>query len=277
LIVIGGLGYPVLDNLYRMARCRISARCRRDAPLSDRRMTLHTKVVLTTTATLYLAGVIVIAAAQLMPAVTDYFQLNVTANRPAPAPMNLSTLGGVIADSSFLSVTSRTAGFNAMPMDELQPAGQLGVMTLMMIGGSPGGTAGGMRTTTLAVLLLSIFATVRRRPHVEAFGRTIDDSLVRKAAVMVACFIGLVTVATLLLCMVEPFPFNKLLFEVVSAVTVTGLSLGITAELTAFGKVVIIIAMFLGRVGPLALLGALAFGAAPRRRYQYAREDVMVG
>jgi trk system potassium uptake protein TrkH len=277
LIVLGGLGYPVLENLFRMARCRVWPSCRRDAPLLDRRMTLHTKIVLTTTAGLYLFGVMVIASAQLMPIVTDYFQLNVTANRPAPMELDLPAVGGVLADASFMSVTARTAGFNTMPMDQVRPAGQLGLMTLMMIGGSPGGTAGGMRTTTFALLLLSIIATVRRRPHLEAFGRYIDDVLVRKAAVMAACFIGLVTAATLLLCMVEPFALNKLLFEVISAVTVTGLSLGITAELTAFGKVVIIVSMFLGRVGPLALLAALAFGTSPKRRYYYAREDVMVG
>ena len=285
LLVVGGLGFPVLENLWRMLRLRLGRRqywrAAADEPatpsLAQRRMSLHTKVVLTTTAGLYLVGVLMLVVSQLIPLAAQRLNPTATANQPEPASLDLRTGAAVLADASFMSLTARTAGFNTMPLAEIRPAGQFGLMMLMMVGGSPGGTAGGTHTTTLALLLLSIVATVRRRQDAEAFGRRIADSLIRKAATLAACYLGLVCTVTLLLCLSEPFPFSKLLFEAISAVTVTGLTLGVTPELTSFGKVVIMAAMFLGRVGPLALLGALAFGNLPSRPYRYAREDVVVG
>lgn len=282
LIVLGGLGYPVLDNLYRMGRWRWRrwwcGRDAMDAPrIIDSRLSLHTKLVLSATAGLYVYGVVVLCAGQLTPIAMDYFKLNVTAHRVEPMPLNARTLGAVLADASFMSVTARTAGFNTVPMDEIRPAGHFALMTLMTIGGSPGGTAGGMRTITLALLLLAVTATMHRRDDAEAFGRRIADSLIRKAATLAACYMALICAVTLLLCLVEPFPFIKLLFESISAVTTTGLSLGITPELTAFGKLVIIAAMYLGRIGPLALLAILVFRSIPPRLYTLAREDVVIG
>ncbi|MEE9212220.1 MAG: potassium transporter TrkG, partial [Phycisphaeraceae bacterium] len=164
-----------------------------------------------------------------------------------------------------------------MPMDEVEPAGRFVLMTLMMVGGSPGGTAGGMKTTTVALLVLTIAATVRRRQHTEAFKRRISDPLVRRAATIGACFVALVCVAIGLLSLSEPVPFGDVAFEAISGATTTGLSTGITGELTGFGKVVMIGTMFLGRVGPLALLGALLFGSRPARPYDYPHEDVVMG
>ncbi len=285
LIVVGGLGFPVLENLFSVARVRMGGllRYRPVRPggpgvdLTAGRLSLHTKIVLTTTACLFLWGVLAIGAGQLMPYLHESMQQGVTAHVDRPGELTAAKLGGVLADASFMSVTSRTAGFNAMPMDELSPAGRFTVMTLMMVGGSPGSTAGGFKTTVIALLALSVVATMRQRPRSEAFGRTIADALVRRAATIGMCYLLLVSLSTLLLCLSEPFTFQSLSFEAVSAATTTGLSLGITPDLTGFGRGVIIATMFLGRVGPLALLGAMTFSRRVKRPYRYAHEGVALG
>lgn len=284
LIVLGGLGFPVMVNLLDVARCRF-ARWRRpvrpgsiaQVDLVRQRLSLHTKIVLTTTAALYVAGVVAIAAGQLMPHFHAALNQGQTAHVDRPGPLDGGAVLGIVADASFQSITARSGGYASMPMDELQPAGRFALTSLMLVGGSPGGTAGGVKTTVVAVLLLSVFATVRQR-ETEAFGRAISDSLVRKAGTVLIGYVALAVLGTLLLTLSEPFPFEKLFFEAISAVATVGLSLGITPELTTFGKSVIIALMFLGRVGPLALLGAvLVSNSAPRRPYRYAHESVALG
>ena len=283
LLVIGGVGFPVLENLWRICRHRWFDRPpvrwsnMTSHSLVDTKLHLHSKIVLSTTAILYLYGVMGICVAQLKPYTNDLFQQGITANPRTMAPLSVQQVGAVLADASFISLTSRTAGFHTVPMDTLEPASRFVIMTLMMIGASPGGTGGGMKTTTLALLLLTISATVRRRDHTEAFARQLSDGLVRKAATIAACFVALATGATLLLSLSEPYPFETLAFEAISAASTTGLSLGITGDLTAFGKAVIIGTMFLGRVGPLALLGILLFRDRPNRPYAYPHEDIAMG
>ena len=286
LIVVGGIGFPVLEDFWRLVRDRWRQRGRlqRDGfrirdlePEARGGLTLHTKLVLITTAVLYLYGVTILAAGQLKPYLNDYFQQGVTANRSQLPPLTVGRFGGIVADAGFTSITARTAGFNTIPMDEVSPAGRFGVMTLMMVGASPGGTGGGMKTATVAVLLLTVAATLRKRPTTEAFSRAIREELVRKAATLAAGFMGLIGVTTLLLCLSEPYPFEKIFFEAVSAASTTGLSLGITPDLTGFGKITVMAAMFLGRVGPLTVVGALVFAGARSRPYRYAHEPVVLG
>ena len=119
-------------------------------------------------------------------------------------------------------------------------------------------SAGGLTTTTLVVLILSVAAATCRY-RAGAFGRPIAVALLRRACALAVFHVALIAAATLLLCLSEPYPFQKVLFEALSAASTTGLSLGITPDLTGFGRVVIIATMFLGRVGPLALLGAVIF------------------
>ena len=164
-----------------------------------------------------------------------------------------------------------------MDMTDLSSSDYLTSMVLMMVGGSPSGTAGGMRTTTVALIFLGLMATLKQRDEATAFGRRIDESLIRKAAALASCYLVMVAGATFLLCLSEPFPFIKILFEVVSAATVTGLSAGITAELTSFGKLVLIVVMFLGRLGPMGLLVILFFKSKKGARFRYAQEDVLLG
>lgn len=285
LIVMGGLGFPVLNNLWSIASSRIRRMRRKparfkgehDEPLTLGRLNLHTKIVLTTSAILYLYGTVTILASLLMPYVSDAAGQNITANRVAPPALTLDRLGGMVADASFLSITARTAGYNAMPMEAIGPGGHVALMTLMVAGGAPGGTTGGIKVTTLALIILSVWATVRQRDETQAFGRRIYDSFVRKATALAAALALMISISTMLLTLTEPFPFIKILFEVVSAASTTGLSLGITADLSTFGKAVILVTMFLGRVGPLALLGALVFHGHRGRPYRLPHEDVMIG
>lgn len=270
LFIIGGIGFPVIDDLWRTARFRWQHRHppgyfnrSETQSLAHKHLSLHSRLVLVTTATLYLAGVIGISAGQLAEHKTSRG--------------SSGTVTNVLADASFQSLTARTAGFNSMPMEQIAPAGQLTIMALMMVGASPGGTGGGMKTTTVAVLIIAIFATARHRSVAEAFKRSIHDELVRRAGTLAISFVLLVTAATWLLTLTEKAELDVLAFEAISAATTTGLSLGVTPELTGFGKIVIIVTMFLGRVGPLALFAAMFFGKHRRALHTYPHESVLMG
>ena len=158
-------------------------------------------------------------------------------------------------DAFFLAVTCRTAGFNTVAMDAeaMSPASHVLGQILMFIGGSPASTAGGIKTVGLAVLLLGVWSTVRGRTNVEAFGRTIPDTTVRRAAVVVFVMLAAISAVTMLLCFTEPVSLGAALFEAVSACGTVGLSTGLTPELTPAGRLVIMAAMFAGRLGPLTV------------------------
>lgn len=256
LIVLGGLGFPVIYEMATRWRRR-SEETLLPARVRTRRLSLHARLVLVTTLVLYLSGVLMIFLSQW------------TSGTEAPLLTHL-------ADAHFMSISARTAGFNSLPMEDLGAGSRFMIMCLMLVGGSPGATAGGIKTVTLAVLALSVVATIRQRDETEVFGRAISDSIVRKAAAIAVCMLGLIGVSTMVLSMTENARFEVAVFECVSAATTTGLSLGLTSELTGAGKVVIIITMFLGRVGPLTLFAVLLRRSAVQR-YQYARENVTLG
>jgi trk system potassium uptake protein TrkH len=243
LIVIGGLGWPVLVNLTQAARRRAA-------------LNAHSKLALGTTACAYLVGVVLIAAAQLAPRTYDFFKLGNEPNKTIYASTTAATLGGALADASFMTITVRTGGFNTVPMNDLTPAADITLIALMFIGGSPGGAAGGVKTIVVALLALNLYAAVRRQKEVIVFGVTVPDALLRRAAAAAAAMFVLVAGATLLLSISEASPLLKTTFEVVSASCNAGLSLGITDSLTGFGKSILIACMFIGRLGPVALAGA---------------------
>jgi trk system potassium uptake protein TrkH len=251
MIILGGIGFMVLEDAYRQVRDRIKRKTNRI------RLSTHSKIVLTTTAVLLLLGAIAIFIAQADAAgeVTPQHAL----------------------DALFMSTTSRTAGFTSVPMDELTSGSRFTIMLLMFVGGSPGSTAGGIKTVVFAVLILSIISTVRGREEVEVFGRALSDATVKKAGAVVAGLLGTISGAMLLLDLTEKLPFEPLLFEVISAATTTGLSLGITGDLSPVGRVVITITMFLGRVGALALLASLVGVAGKSARYKLPRDTVSLG
>jgi trk system potassium uptake protein TrkH len=184
--------------------------------------------------------------------------------------------GQRVLDAVFMSTTARTAGFTSVPMQELAPGSRFTLMLLMAVGGSPGSTAGGMKTTVLAVLVMAVVSTVRRREDVEVMGRAIPEALVKRAATLAFGLIAVVCAATLALDLTERAPLDHLLFEAVSAATTTGLSLGVTESLSPTGRAVIIATMFLGRVGLLAVLASL-LGGGGRASYRLPRDSVSLG
>lgn len=251
LIVLGGLGFPVLPGLGRLA---LGAWRRRRVPL----LTLHARLALLTTGILLAGGALAVGALEWRGALA-----------PLGWPSRLLAAG-------FLSVTARTAGFNTVDTAALAPATLWLLMMLMFIGGSPGGTAGGIKTTTAATVIATLWATVRGRPRVEAFRRTLPDEQVAKALALVGISLIVVMAAVLALLATQGSDPLALAFEAVSAFGTVGLSTGLTPSLNAWGKVVIMAAMFVGRTGPLTLGFALAARAA-RGRVTYPSERVMIG
>jgi trk system potassium uptake protein TrkH len=265
LIVLGGLGYLTMQDLATYARAHLrgwqARRCGRAAGLRPR-LAVHTRIVLVTTGSLYLLGLVLILTAQLAS--------DRASHGAAPFWQHL-------LDAHFSSITTRTAGFASIPTEELAPGTRAVMMLLMLIGGSPGSTAGGLKTVTAAVLVLSVLATLRRRDETEAFGRAIPDMLVKKAATLAVCFLGIVSLCILGLSFTEAKPFELVFFESVSAAATVGLSLGLTPELTPAGRFIVIGTMFLGRVGPLALFAALLSGRRDGQRFSYPHEGVSLG
>jgi len=178
----------------------------------------------------------------------------------------------------FLSVSARTAGFNTVRMDEaaLSSGGHFLLCVLMVVGGSPGGTAGGAKTVSVSVLLLTVLSTLRRREQVEAFYRAVHWPVIRMASVLVTAYGCALIVTTLLLCFTEAAGLRPVFFEACSALGTVGLSTGLTPHLTVPGRCVIILAMFAGRLGPLTLLVAMA-GLVKAARYEYPSERLVLG
>jgi len=267
LIILGGLGFPVLHNLWTIARQRLSRQrndgTEKDSAFASARLTLHSKIVLTTTAALLLFGFIL------------FLVLEVARS----GPNRHQTTGLILLDSLFNSITARTAGFNTVAIDELGAGSKLVLIFLMYVGGSPSSTAGGIKTVSFAVMVLAIYATMCRRREVLVFHRTIPMMVVRRVATLIMLYGLLLWVLTLLMTITENSSDQDILdlfFEVTSALGTVGLSTGVTGQLTLAGKWVIIIAMLIGRLGPLSLLAALTFNIRPIR-YEYPREPLVVG
>jgi len=280
LIIVGGVGFPVLMDVLTSipAGVRYSLRVRRPKIGVPRpRLTLHTKLVLTATVVLLVFG-----AAGVVLVEIDAVGRRVGAARQVDAA-DAEVWGGMgvgdrVRQGWFQAVSARTAGFNTFDLDGLSPAGKMWMIGLMTIGGSPASTAGGVKTVTVAVLLLLVWAALRGRRNVEVFGRTLTEQLLRRAVALAILFFGLICVTTLLLAVFQGprSRFIDVLFESVSACGTVGLSLGETARLHTASKFVIIAAMFIGRVGPLTLLMALTAGGPPPR-YRYPSENLLVG
>ena len=252
LIIMGGLGFPVLRDLAAAAKPRHLG----EAP--PRRLRVQTKVVLVTSAALLMLG------ATLFYVFERHGQLD--GLRP----------GERVLASWFQSVTARTAGFNTVDMAKVGAPALVLLMALMFVGASPGSTGGGVKTTTLAILIQTVRAAFRRRPQVELFRRTVPLSVVRRAVVLVVLSQLLLLVALLALASVEKQPFEALAFEAVSAFGTVGLSAGATPNLTTAGRLIITALMFVGRLGPLTFAFSL-LREARAAAYEYPEERVMVG
>ena len=281
LIILGGLGFPVVEDcaswLWRTVK-RVLVRANQPRP----RLSLHSKVALSTTAVLLVVG-----AGGLMLFGTEgeppMLERHPNAGPGAfvkedPRRFRNMPFGARLRESAFQSISARTAGFNTIDMDkDLTDAARLWMCGLMIVGGSPASTAGGMKTVTFTLLLLAAWSMIRQRKDIEAYRRTVSAMLLRRAVTVALLYMMLVGVVTLLLCIAMPrWDFLKLFFESCSACGTVGLSAGITGQLTLMGKLVIIFGMFAGRVGPLTLLLAVTTHIRPAK-YAYPSETVLIG
>ncbi len=259
LIVAGGLGFPVWFNLVDSIRYGVKEKC--SVRRIVRKWNLHTKIVLSFTVGLIILGAVMI------------FLLE----RHNPATLGGKPVPQQILSAFFQSVTLRTAGFCTIPQQNLTDSGAFVSILLMFVGGSPIGTAGGMKTTTIAVLMIAVWSLIRGKQETTVFGRTLSPESIRKALGVVTISIAAVGTAILLLLIFEDGSFMDSVYEVVSATATVGLSRNFTGNLGIIGKFIIILCMYLGRIGPISLAIALGKKKNPKGYYSFPTEDIPVG
>jgi trk system potassium uptake protein len=258
LIVIGGLGFVVFMDIPKLKFWR------KDRGLIFSRISLQTKIVLLVSFFLIIAGALAVYIFE---------------NNFALRGMGIKEK---ILSCAFTSITSRTAGFNILDTASLRPVTLFMLIMLMFVGASPGSTGGGIKTVTLGIIIASFYSMFRNRDRITIFKKTIPKEAYRRAAVIAFLALGVVVLSTFLLSATESVPahsshyFLSMLFESTSAFGTVGLSTGITPTLTDWGKVIIILTMFIGRVGPLTLALAIAM-RSEKIEYRYPEEKLMVG
>ena len=260
LIVIGGLGFSVLVNVWQVVSRRVRLRVTGGEGVRPR-FSLQTRLVLATTVVLLLVG-------------AGLFLLLDREDTLAG-----QSAGGALRRAVFQSVTARTAGFNTVHIGSASLPAICLLMAWMFIGASPGSTGGGIKTVTVAILLSNLWAMLRRRTRVEAMRRTITEETVRRALAVVSMAALIMSLLILLLAVTERgrgFAFEDICFEAFSAFGTVGLSRGITPGLSGWGRIVIVFGMFIGRIGPLTLALAV-YGQQRPARYEYPAETVMIG
>lgn len=248
LIIIGGIGFSVINSFILVVRKNIN------------RFTLTSKVAI-------LISIILTFGGAVLFFLLEYSNPNTIGN--------MGFLDKILA-SFFQSVTTRTAGFNTVPMGSLTSGTVFMFCLLMFIGASPGSTGGGIKTTTLGVIVFYVIGIVRGKENIDIYNRRIDWEILNKALAILVISISYVSVIILLILMTDNFKFEETIFEVISAFATVGLSMGITADLNIFSKILIIITMFIGRLGPLTF--ALALGEKKKKELiKYPKEDILVG
>ena len=251
LIVLGGIGYIVWWDVMGL----------RKGAAGRRRLSLHSKIAISTTLLLIFGGGLLIL-------LFEYHN---------PRTIAELSLFDKLQVSLFQSVTTRTAGFATVPQQDLTNASSILCLLLMFIGGSPVGTAGGIKTVTIAVLVASALSSVQNRQEVTLFQRNISKQAVSKAVAVTTMSFVILFTSTLLLSAVSPGEPLDILFETVSATATVGLSRDLTPDLNAYGKVIIIGTMYLGRVGPISLALALNSGKKQQNIIKNPTEEISVG
>lgn len=241
LIMIGGIGFLTWKDI-AVKKTRF------------KEYSMQTKVILVTTAILI-----------VIPAV--FFFFSDFANEP---------LKDRICMSVFQAVTPRTAGFNTADLNKMSDAGRSVMMLLMLIGGSPGSTAGGMKTTTIAVLFANAIAVFRKRQNANCYGRRIDDSTVKNASAILFMYVFFSMLSAIIISITDGISMQMGMFETFSAIGTVGLTLGITPTLSAVSRFVLILLMFFGRVGGLTIIYA-AFSQKDASTLKYPMENITVG
>ena len=256
LIILGGIGYIVWWDVLRVLK---QARTKKVRFFRD--LTLHSKIAITATLLLIFVGAALIFA----------FEYN------NPQTIKDYTLLQKIEASLFQSVTTRTAGFATIPQENLTNATSIVCLLLMYIGGSPEGTAGGIKTVTFAVLIASAFASIRNKEDTDLFGRRLTKQTVSKAVAVTCMSFIIMFVSTILLSAVTEASALDIVYETVSATATVGLTRNLTASLNSVGKIIIIVTMYLGRVGPISLAVAFKRGKDNQNIVRNPVEEISVG
>ena len=259
LATIGGIGFIAISEL-------TSTQLFAKKHLNHRKLSIHTKTIIITTLT-------IIIIATLLTLMLEY-------NGNAFKDAGIKSWHQKLLSSLFHVSQSRNAGFSTIPTNELTNASLILTMCVMFIGAAPGSTAGGIKVTTLAIVLATIRSQINNRKETVLFERTINSTVVRDAFIISYLYIASLIIGTFCLAIAEQYNslhhFKDILFEVLSALTTTGLSTGITPNLTTFGKLCIVICMFIGRLGPITIVMLLA-----KRNQQYLNrfpeEHISVG
>ena len=247
LIIIGGIGFPVLFNIIEVWKSKKSFRWLR----------LQTKMVLWMSAALIVIGTLIILCVEYNHGLL---------------PFNLRDK---VIISFFQSVSSRTAGFNTIDLNYFYPGTLLMMIALMMIGASPGSTGGGIKTTSFSIIILSFLNTLKSSKKLVLSGRTIDESVILKSFALFFLAFMIIFLFLFAILFIEKGSFLNLLFETVSAFGTVGYSLGLTPLLSNIGKVLIMILMFIGRIGPLSLAFALSRSKS-EVKYSYPKENIAI-
>lgn len=247
LIVIGGLGFMVWEDLFQNRRWS--------------RLRLHTKIVLTMTVLLILGG-------YLMLTLLEFNNPETIADASASEKILVPL---------FQSVTARTAGYNTVPVGSMTQASLFIIIILMFIGGSPGSTAGGVKTSTVGVLLLVCAAVMHGESEINVFGRRLKRGLIMRVIVILMLSIIIVVTGTIIVLAADNFSFLDTFFEVVSAFGTVGLSTGITADLSVVSRITLTTIMFLGRVGVMTAVFAISLRRSDQGGIQFPEGNIMVG
>lgn len=247
LIILGGIGFSVIVDVLKQKKFR--------------NLTLHSKLVITITVLLIITGAVF------------FFILE----HNNPGTMRPLSMRGKILASFFQSVTSRTAGFNSISEGDMTIASKFITIILMFIGASPGGTGGGVKTSTFGVILFTVVSIINGRDDTELYQKRIPQFVVYRSLAIIFISMCIIIGTTLVLSVVQQSDFMTELFESTSAFGTVGLTLGLTPNLTTMGKAFIIFNMYAGRVGPLSLALAIAHRRKNNRGYKYPEERIIVG
>jgi Trk-type K+ transport system membrane component len=253
LIFLGGIGFIVLEDVFGLRNIR----ARRN--IKWKRLQTHSRIALLTSMFLIIAGAVIFYLVEYKSTISGY------------------SLYGSFVSSVFQSVTCRTAGFNTVDFSRVGQSVLFFMMFLMFIGASPGSTGGGIKTTTFSVILRSAISTIKGRQNVEIVKHTISKSTIDRAYSIALFSVSLIFLSTFLLTITEPDKgLTNLLFEEISAFGTVGLSTGITSSLSLAGKSIIILSMYIGRIGTLTLALAITKRVV-YSKYRYSEISVLVG
>jgi trk system potassium uptake protein TrkH len=254
LIFVGGIGFVVIWDIWRYIKNYKEYRHKK-----VKRISLHSKIALITSISLIFIGAILFAIIEWERALSHF------------------SLQDRLIISFFESATTRTAGFDTISTSLLSNASLLLFMALMIIGASPSSTGGGIKTTTFWVAISTLKSVIQNRWEIEAMGRMVSKEVMNRAIALIMIYIFSIFFFTLIILSIEDMRFVDIIFEVISAIGTVGLSTGITEKLSPASKIILTIAMYIGRIGPLTLIFAMGTSRKRRKRVRYPKEEIIIG